>query len=936
MKSIDSRNEIGKYVFLSKYSKFNLETGTKETWDESVKRVLNMHLSFYRSRMKPENIPILEKLLTFVEEFYLNKKILGAQRALQYGGELLLEKHSRMYNCAGTYADRKEVFKELTYLLLCGAGTGYSVQKCHIEKLPIALGFDMNRTVNMVIPDTIEGWSEAVHLMMCNFFDGGPIPVYDYSKIRPKGAYIRGGFRAPGPAPLEKALDKIFSILRGIRDRKLTSFEIHRIMCICANAVVSGGVRRSAMICLFDADDTEMANCKTGNWMEVMPELCRCNNSAVILPDTPKTTFNTIFNSVRAYGEPGFVFLENPDFMLNPCFTGDTLVAVADGRNVVSIKELAENNVEFSVYSGKYSDTWKTEIKKAKAFKTGTREVVEVKLSNGSSFRCTPEHRLALPDGTYLEAFKCVGKEVQPFFTRGEKPVTDIHFIVESVISCGVEDVYDLTVEDNHNFYIITNVDENYENCTGILVHNCAEVGMYPRFKDDLGEWHSGWGFCNLVEINGGKVKTKEDFLEACEAAAIIATLQAGYTHFTPMLTKWSEKIAKRDALIGVGITGICENPDILLNPAIQREGAQRVVSTNKMVAELIGINSAARCTVVKPSGNSSQLLGTLSGITPGHSRHYIRHIQANDTEQCLIEFEKTNPEAVETSVWNPTMEKVISFPVTLPENTIVKKNVTAIEFLEKIVLSTKLNWINGGVNPTHPSTIENPNLSMNVSNTCVVKNDEWDEVREFLWSNRKDFSGVSLLPDTGDLDYPQAPYMEVLNEEELVKEYGSGAILSSGLIVDALEIFSSIWEACEVALGRKQNLLRVTNEEIAEFVVKNISSDGHFLASIDGVAFSDINCVMDYLRNKIAKRKDWIRRFNNFALRYMDGDIIKTSHCLKRVDALHKWCVLSRMQPVDYSKIEWDEPIKDAGSEIATACAGGSCSLEEYNYLKK
>lgn len=936
MKPIDSRGEIGQYVFLSKYSKFNRSTGKKETWQEAVRRVLDMHLAYYSRRLDPKEITYLKNYMTLAGAAYMEKRILGAQRALQYGGELLLEKHPRMYNCAGTYADRVEVFKELTYLLLCGAGTGYSVQRRHVEKLPIAVGFNMSERKKVVIPDTIEGWAEAVDAMMRSFFFGDGVPDYDYSLIRPKGAYIRGGFRAPGHLPLKGALDKIFSVLRGIRGRRLTPFEVHHVMCICANAVVSGGVRRSAMISLFDADDAEMANCKTGNWMETMPELCRCNNSAVILPDTPKEQFDRIFESVKAYGEPGFVFLESPDFMLNPCFTGDTLVAVADGRNAVSIEKLAQNGLEFPVYSGKwvkkaghYSKKWKAEIKMAKAFKTGRREVVEVRLSDGSLFRCTPEHRLALPDGTYLEAFKCVGKEVQPFFTIKEKysSVTDIHLTVESVTNCGTEDVYDLTVEDNHNFYIITNGDENYENCSGILVHNCAEVGLYPKYQDDSGEWHSGWGFCNLVEINGGKVKTENDFYQACEAAAIIATLQAGYTEFSPMLSEWSERIARRDALIGVGITGICENPDILLNPDIQSNGAMIVRRTNEALAKLLHISPAARCTVVKPSGNSSQLLGTLSGITPGHSRHYIRHIQANDTEQCLQEFERVNPEAIEPSVWNPTVEKVISFPVTLPENTLIKKNLTAVQFLRDVVLLTKRNWIDCGRNPEHPSTIATPKLSMNVSNTCVVRENEWGDVREFLWENRNNFSGVSLLPATGDLDYPQAPFMEVLSEEELVAEYGSGAILSSGLIVDALEVFSSIWEACEVALGRKQNLLEMTNEEIASFVVENIT-DGHFIASIDGVSFSDINCVLDYLRNKIAKRKDWIRRFNNFADRYMEGDRVKTSHCLKHVDALHRWCVLSRMRSVDYSSIKWDEPIKEAGSEVATACVGGSCEI--------
>lgn len=929
----DSRKVVGEYIFLSKYSQTH--NGEKEKWEDAVARVMDMHFKRYAGKIKPEDEPEFSALFTKAYNFYLDKRILGAQRALQYGGELMLEKHARFYNCSSTYIDRVQVFEEIMYLLLCGAGTGYSVQRVHTDKLPIPKGFsNVQQPEKFVIPDTIEGWAKAVGKLMTAYYYGGADIEFDYSEIRPKGAYIRGGFKAPGPEPLKLAIEKLHSILTKIKGRKLRPFELHYLICVCANSVVTGGVRRSAMISIFDADDAEMASCKTGNWISTMPELCRSNNSAAILPDTPKETFDSIFEFTKLYGEPGFVFIDKTDFVYNPCFTGETLVAVADGRNAVSIKELAENVKEFPVYSGKWVDKagrnskrWKPEIKKAIAFKTGDKEVVEVTLSDGTKFKCTPNHKLALKDGTYLEACKCVGKELQPFFTIKEKYRT---IRVESVVACGVEPVYDLTVEDNHNFYIITKGDENYENCTGVLVHNCGEVGMFPQIKDEDGVTHSGWGFCNLAEINGGKVQSEQDFYDACEAASVICTLQAGYTDFK-VLEKWSKMIAERDALIGVGITGLCENPDILFNPDVQKRGAKIVVETNKKVARMIGINEAARCTVVKPSGNSSQLLGTLSGITPGHSRHYIRHIQAADTEQAIQEWEKVNPDMVEKSAWAPDREKVIAFPVTLPKGALLRKDLSAIEFLNYVLL-TKQNWIEYGTNPDHPSTKENPTLRMNVSNTCTVKPDEWDDVREFLWNYRSQFGGISLLSSFGDLDYPQAPYTEVLDETELAQRYGAGAILSSGLIVDANDVFKDVWEACNAAMGLAPQLLDISDKQIAEFVVENIK-DGHFLIDIDGVCFSDVNCVIDFLKRRAETRKDWIRRFNSFADKYMNGDKQKTSYCLKHVNAFHKWQAICRMKPVSYDNIVWEEPkLKEAGSEIATACAGGSCTWSPKN----
>lgn len=774
---VNSRKEIGDYIFVSKYAR--TVHGKKETWDQSVDRVMEMHWKHLADDMiiSDSLLDDLSKEMNFAEKLYRNQIILGAQRALQYGGETLLKHVARNYNCAGSYANRISFFQELMYLLLCGSGTGYSVQKVHVNQLPKMKGVDMLKQTTYVIDDSIEGWSHAVNALIESHYFGLPEVVFDSSRVRPKGAFITGGFRAPGPEPLMKCLSKMSKVLGKIRGRKATPFEVHRLACLIADAVISGGIRRSALLCQFDADDREMLTCKTGSWFSEYPELARANNSAIILPSTPKEVYENIFSSIKQFGEPGIIFSFHPDIVYNPC----------------------------------------------------------------------------------------------------------------------------------------------------------VEVSGYPQIEID-GEIQYGWFFCNLTEINGSKIKNKEEFFDACRGASVLGTIQASYTSFK-VLTEASRLIAERDALIGVGITGMCENPEILFNPEIQDEGARLVQKTNVKMAGIIGINPAARCTVVKPSGNSSQLLGcTSSGIHKFPFKRFIRNIQAANTEQALRYVKEINPMMVKPSVYNKEVESVISFPVELDDNVLTSEYSSAIDFLE-MVRMTKAHWIENGTNFDHPFYKEYPKFArmrMNVSNTCMVKDDEWDDVKEYVWNNRNVFSGISFLPKGGDLLYPQAPYTSVLDEKELAERYGAGAILAGGLIVDGLAVFNDdLWLACDVAMGRNPHHLTLTDQDITDFILSHLKN-GKLLVEVNGVMISDVNAISSHLQSLVDKKIDWVRRFKKFAGKYLGGDLTKTEFCLKHVSLFHRWQKLKDMKHIDWSLItDWDEEWVDAGSTVAQACSGGSCELK-------
>jgi ribonucleoside-triphosphate reductase len=731
-----SVRELQDYTFVSKYARWIPEQKRRETWNEAVSRVKQMMLDKY------EDNPDIHGDIEWAYEMMGKKKILGSQRALQFGGSPIFKHNARIFNCITSYADRPRFFQECMYLLLCGCGTGFSVQKHHIAKLPYLVR-NKQGSKKFLIPDSIEGWSDSVGVLISSYFEQeelfpeyqGKTVSFDFSDIRPAGAYLNSsGGKAPGPEPLKKALASIKKVLdKALKNaefatkelRKLTAIEAYDIVMFSADAVISGGVRRSATICLFSPDDEEMAKAKTGSWFIDNPQRGRSNNSALLLRDkTTAKQFGELMSSVKEFGEPGFVWSDSTELIVNPC----------------------------------------------------------------------------------------------------------------------------------------------------------VEIGMWP-VDETTGK--SGWQACNLSTINCAKVKSEEDFLEACKAASIIGTLQAGFDSFE-YLGETSERIVAREALLGVSMTGIMERYEICLNPEIQKKGSKVVRDENKRVSKIIGINQAARTTCIKPEGTSSCVLGTSSGIHPHHAKRYIRRVQANKMEPIYNYFQEINPRACDESVWsNNDSDDVVAFCVEVPDGSKTKNQVGAIDLLNH-VKSTQQNWVILG---TNKKLCTQPWLVHNVSNTINVKPEEWDIVEEFIYKNRKFFCGISLLPITGDKDYPQAPFTAVYLPTEQVRHYGDASLFVSGLIEVALNLWEdNLWAACDSLLG----------------VGAKIKGNG---------------------------KKVWADRCKKFAERYFEGDVKKLTYCMKDVYNWKEWVDLNReYSPVDYTHIIEEE--NNVKPEQEWACAGGACEI--------
>lgn len=376
--------------------------------------------------------------------------------------------------------------------------------------------------------------------------------------------------------------------------------------------------------------------------------------------------------------------------------------------------------------------------------------------------------------------------------------------------------------------------------------------------------------------------------MTACRASAILATLQAGYTDFK-FLSPASKEIFEREALIGCSITGWVNNPDVLFNPDNLQRGAKLVMKVNKEVALIIGIRPAARGTCAKPSGNASVLLKTGSGIHAEHAPRYLRNAQMKKLGEVAKLIAKTNPQMVQDSLYsNDKSDYCISFPVVAPEGSLFREDLLGVKQLELVKLAQQ-NWVEYG---TDESLCVDKRLRHNISNTIPV--DDWDEVEQYVWENRHIFAGISFMPEAGDKAYAQAPFTEVKTPEECVQEYGVAAVFASGLIVDGLAAFNSLWTACDTA-----------------------SLDPHMGETLDNDDHSTL------------LKRDWVRRCRKFATNYLEDDLNKAFNCLKDMYNIHIWEKIHK----SYNPINFLEDLpKKAYTEVDTmggvACAGGTCEI--------
>lgn len=635
----------------NKYARFLKDKKRRETWNELVDRNKEMHIRKY-----PELKNEIEAAYTYV----YSKKILPSMRSLQFGGKAIETSNARIFNCSYLAIDAIESFSETMFLLLSGTGVGYSVQKRHIDKLP-PVHKPLKQTRKYLVGDSIEGWADAVKVLMKSYLKPNSLAVrFDFSAIREKGAeLVTSGGKAPGPDPLRICLEAIREILESIPEgEQLQDFQVHDILCLIADAVLAGGIRRAALISLFGIDSEVMLVAKSNfKLIDISPVLKQ--------------------EGIDEFGEPVWA---------NPSFTDTTGVTY--------------RQMNFTVDEPGYGIT------------KGTAYIADTDLS-------------------LIQNLQIPWYYVRPHRGRANNSVVLVrHKLKKKADFWKVWKLVEASGSGEPGFFLTEDPDWGCNPCAEIALRSCQ--------------------FCNLTEVNVSDVTDQEDLNNRVRAAAFIGTLQAGYTDLHYLRPIW-KKNTEKEALIGVGLTGIASGNVLKLN---LETAAEVVRAENKRVAKWIGINSAARCCTIKPAGTTSCVLGCSSGNHAWHDFYFLRRMRVGKNEYLYQYLQMMHPELLEDDLLNPTMG-IICLPQKAPDGSITRAE-SAVDLLER-VKTLYNNWI-------VPGHVSGTNTH-NVSTTVTVKEHEWDQVGNWLWTNRNCYTGISVLPfDTGT--YKQPPFESITRQE--------------------------------------------------------------------------------------------------------------------------------------------------------------------------
>lgn len=758
---------LGYITYKRTYARIKNNNNTEEFRD-TILRVLDacqkqLHIGFTNQELKN------------AYKYFMSLKCLPSGRVLWQLGTETVNKLGLMslQNCA--FININDPILSFTWIfdvLMLGSGVGFNIQKYNIDKLPKLLDVDIfitrkdTKDADFIIPDSREGWVAFLEKVLEAFFYKGKSFTYSTILIRSAGEKINGfGGIASGPSDLVKGIDNIQKILKNKKGFKLTSIDCLDIVNIIASIVVSGNIRRSATIAIGDYDDIEYLKAKRWDLGNIPNWRCMSNNS-VVCNDISKLP-NEFWEAYKGNGEPyGLINIDlsrkigrikdndkYPDPNVegyNPCFTGDTYIAVNDERQAVSFKELASIGKDVLVYS--INNNGIVEVKYGRNPRiTGiNQQIVKIHLDDDTYFKCTLNHKFKLINGEIVEAkdlkpYMCLFRynnqesEVkinQNFEVKIGKICSQIYdkYVIKYVEFLEQkEDVYNITVDDNHNYAVITKFNDNNVPMYGVFAKNCGEISL------------SNASTCNLAEIFLSNIESFDELKN-------ISTILYRICKHISMLKchhENTEKIIHSESRIGLGITGYMQSTKQQkewLSPLYEFLREYDIEYSKK-----INWVSSIKLTTCKPSGTLSLLAGVTPGAHPGIYQYFIRRIRIS-TSSNLINLCKKNGYFMEYQKnfdgTDDINTMVVEFPCKYPIGTKLAKDMTAIDQLET-VKEIQTNWSDNAV-----------------SITIYYRLQELDDIKKWLLSNYNNYVKSCSFLLHNEHGFKQAPYEEITKQD--------------------------------------------------------------------------------------------------------------------------------------------------------------------------
>lgn len=757
---------------IDKYSNYLIEEQRIETWAEVVTRTVDT-LRY----LSNDNLTDTQYQRMF--ELIYTHDIMPSMRLLSMPFDAIVRDNSVIYNCCAGICDTPRIFSEAQYLSMSGVGITWSVESKNVDKLPV-VQFLNGSVDNLIIDDSQLGWATATNQLI-NALYAGTMIQFDYSKIRPAGAPLKtkGGY-ASGPNILIEFHEFIKRTFANAQGRKLSTLEVHDLMCYALESGISGGKRRAAGACLFDKDDDSIRNCKyNGFWNHPDHRVrANANNSIVWSGHITESDIDELTEPwISGTGEPNLfkrdnamktsrdtrVWIEPENISSNPCFVAGTMVQTRDGH--YPIESLIGKTVEvWNGYKWVTIDNFR---------ETGQNEnVYTISLHDGTEITATAYHRFILEDDTSrLLKDLVVGDKLK----ISEAPnthdsITNWNRIV-SIKEAGIaESVYCCTVPETNQFSL---------SC-GIDVGNCFEIYLQPISEDSTHIAGGGWQFCNLTTVNARESDTINELEDKVYYATLIGDIQSLATDFG-YIRSGSKTICDTDRLLGVNLVGYANVP-LLRQPNVMAHLRQFAELTDKMFSLEFDVPVSAGITSVAPKGNGSVFSATAPGMNVLHSAYQIRNMTVVKTT-TMFEFLK-NAGVPYYEYPGKDYAVMFSFPVAYPQiGALTLDNTSAIQQLE-IWREHKLNWCH-----------HNPSCSI------TYEAHEIDDIKDWLLENQDIIGGIAFFPKY-DSSYELLPIVTIDEQRytELMKEFPTIDWASFNTLTDERQkVMECSGGACEI-----------------------------------------------------------------------------------------------------------------------------------------